>query len=304
VRAALVVAFAALAACTHTPPTPIVQPPSVADLVKTCAFAVSCLKDPPTTQLSLCVGVLQNVLASEAGPSTIYARYVDCARDALDCTSVLRCASRDHDPSYCVAHPGASCDGDLLVQCAAASPVVDWAIANTDCAALGMRCLAANGNANCSDGTPCTPTPGSGHCDGNTFVACDGNTKLTWREDCARSGIVNASCRSDSARAGCFPSGPSCSGSADRCDGDVLVQCVVGEEERVDCARVSGRCSLRSDVTGVYGSCVSLATCSASDACGAATLATCVDGIPQSIDCSAIGLSMCAATHDGRPACG
>lgn len=299
-------AFAALAglalSCTHAPPpTPLAEPPPVADLVKTCAFAVSCLKDPPTTALSTCTNVLQTVLAEQIGPSTIYARYVECGRAAMDCRSVLQCASRGHDPTYCSAHPGYSCDGDLLIGCPTGQ--VDWSIDNTDCAALGMRCFEANGTARCSDGTSCAPMSGPGHCDGNVFVLCDRDTSLTWREDCPRSGIINASCRSDGKFAGCFPSGPSCDAAADRCDGDMLVRCLAGEEERTDCSSIGRHCVLQPNPAGAVGFCAADVT-SCSDACTNGTLTSCVDGVAQTIDCSAIGLSTCSTTHDGLPACG
>lgn len=297
-----IVAFAGFAvACTHaTRPTPLAEPPPVADLVKTCAFAVSCLKDPPTTTVSTCTNVLQTVLAGQIGASTIYARYVECARTATDCTSVLQCASRGHDPTYCAAHPGNSCDGDLLVYCSTGQ-VVDWSIDNTDCAALGMHCFEVNGTASCSDGTSCAPIPGPGNCDGNAIVRCDGVTNLTWREDCSRSGIINATCRSNGKSAGCFPSGSACDN--DRCDGDILVQCAVGEEQRTDCAGIGRHCVLQPNPAGPVGFCAADVT-SCTDACDNAMLIDCVDGVPQAIDCSTIGLSTCATTHDGLPACG
>jgi hypothetical protein len=98
-----------------------------------------------------------------------------------------------------------------------------------------------------------------------------------------------------SMRTGCLPSGPSCQSQDNRCDGEVAVACVVGEEERIDCAQIGGRC--------IAGNC-NVTDCGIGDACVSGTLTTCVDGVPASIDCAAIGLSMCAMTSDGRPSCG
>jgi hypothetical protein len=299
--------LAFLVACGNRGPTlvtPLAQLPPVADIVKTCAFEVSCLKDPPTSYLNTCISYFLAALGNESGASTDFARYVDCARQATDCTSVLRCASRDHDPAFCAAHPGETCDGDLLVQCAPAGQVADWAIYNTDCSALGMHCAAANGSAACTDGAACDPQLLLSHCDGNTYVGCNSPTNLRFTLDCSRSPIINATCRTEtgSSVGGCMPSGPSCQSSVDRCDGDMIVLCVAGEETRVDCAQQAGHCA----IVAYHGRCVPIATqCddASGDHCSGNTLATCVDGVPQTIDCSSVGLSTCSTSAGGASSC-
>jgi hypothetical protein len=93
-----------------------------------------------------------------------------------------------------------------------------------------MHCAEANGKAACTDGARCDPKSSSRNCAGNRFVSCDPATGLQATEDCSRSGIVNANCRVDGSSAGCYPSGRHC--SSDRCDGDVAVVCLAGEEGR------------------------------------------------------------------------
>jgi len=317
-RASCVAMVLLAAGCRSPPPmlpmvqTPPEQQPPLADVVRTCAFEVSCLRDPPAATMSNCIGYFQAGLDdwivpaffTLSIPGSEFRRYVACAVAGIDCTSVLECASRGHDPAFCAAHPGNVCDGDLLVQCPPATASADWAIYTSDCAALGMRCAEANGSASCTDGVGCDPKTSSAYCDGNRyFVRCDSDTSLRYRFDCARSPIVNATCRIDTRFAsGCLPSGPPCAG--DRCDGDELVVCLAGEEARVDCTGRSSHCAVVSGKPA----CVPVATdCtySTSDACDGSGITTCVDGLLERIDCSTLGLTTCMPAPGGyAPICG
>jgi hypothetical protein len=301
-----------VAACRAPPPmlpvvaTPPAQLPPSSDIVRTCAFEVSCLHNPPASTVSGCFYYFEAGLDWAVGrgffgpllPSSEWARYVACADAAADCESVLQCASRGHDPDFCAAHPGDVCDGDVLVRCMSA----DWPIYTTDCAALGMRCAEANGSASCTDGVGCAP--GTAYCEGNRyFVSCDPTTHLRSREDCARSPIPHATCRIDASfggRAGCLPSGPPC--TRDRCEGDELVVCLAGEEVRTDCAQRASHCSEPQ-----FGTprCETDSDCGkTTDACAGSDLTSCVDGITHTIGCDDIGLATCAPAPGGSaPIC-
>jgi hypothetical protein len=306
--------FVLVAACREPPPmlpvvpTPVAQLPSLDDLVRTCAFEVSCLKNPPAATLSACYYYFQAGIDWAVGggffaprlPSSEWRRYVDCAVAATSCKQVLTCVSRGHDPTFCAAHPGLVCDGDVLVNCATA----DWALYTTDCAAEGMHCEEANGSASCTDGIGCTPGPA--YCEGNRYyVTCDATTLRRSRIDCARSDIPNATCRIDPRiidQAGCLPSGPPCA-AGNRCEGDELVTCVAGEEARIDCTQRAGHCAQASPID--QPQCVADVDCGkTTQECSGDGITVCVDGITDTIDCSAIGLTTCVLNPDGSaPIC-
>ena len=311
-RTLLLLLLAAAAGCRQPPlmlpviASPPVQLPSTAELLRACAFEVSCLHDPPAATLTNCISYLTlgleglpDLFAPQWLETADFRRYIDCANRNQDCTDVLDCVTLGHGSEYCADHPGTTCDGDLLVPCPTATPA-DAALFTVDCAARGMHCEALNGSASCTDGIHCDPKAEMPYCDGNRYYQfCDSTTELRYRFDCARSTIANTTCRGSK---GCVPSGPPC--SANRCDGDILVSCIVGEEVPLDCSQRASHCV---DVGG-NPTCVPIATeCDYGknvDACTDATLTTCLDGRLQSIDCSAIGLAACALTPGLNPICG
>ncbi len=289
-------------------PTPPATLPSLADIARACAFEVSCFHSPIASSLDECAVYLTAGLDYWIDPQPFlvlgtepaeFARWVDCSNAGSDCTGVLDCVSRGHDGDYCAAHAGNSCDGDLLVQCNSPAPadptLADPALFTADCAALGMRCFDNGGGAaSCSDGTTCDPgSPPS--CDGNRYyLSCDSGTHLRYRLDCTLSSVPDATCRAGASRTGCLPSGPPC--AAARCDGDVRVTCLDGQEVRDDCAQVASSCNM----AGGAPTCVRLVTqCSGNAACAGNAITSCPSGMSQTIDCSALGLSTCMTDAGG-----
>ena len=308
-RALAVAAACLLGACRASPPmlpivaTPPATLPPLADLVRACAVEVSCFQSPIASSIDECMVYLTAGLDYWLDPSTFivlgtdpaeFRHYVDCAVAGSDCASVLDCVSRGHDAAYCAANPGMSCDGDLLVQCTTADP----ALFVTDCAALGMHCEARNGSAACTDGVGCDPkSPPS--CDGNRYYEYCSSIGLRYRVDCARTSIPNATCRIDMYDAGCLPSGPPCAG--DRCEGNVRVTCLAGEEVRDDCTQLAATCTLVRRAP----TCVPVASaCSGSAGCAGSAIRLCAEGIVETIGCSAIGLQSCKRNTGGdSPIC-
>jgi hypothetical protein len=311
---ALVAAFAACrspAPMLAVVPTPPATLPPLAQIVRACAFEVSCLHNPPASTMTACDTYFEAGLDNWIFPQPTlrlgidpgeFRRYVACANAATDCAGVLACASRGHDAAYCAAHPDFACDGDLLVQCPSAGAPLDPAIYTSDCAALGMHCVAtALGTAVCTDGVACTDPPGQ-RCDGNRYLtSCDAATHLRYRMDCSRSSIPNATCRYLGPEGACLPSGPPCAG--DRCEGDVLVTCLAGEEVRSDCTQHDATCS----VVNRAPTCVPVnSECDASmaDACSGAGITTCFEGELHTIFCDDIGASTCMPAPGGTaPIC-
>jgi len=287
-----------------TPPATL---PPLADIARACAFEVSCFRAPIASSIDECAVYLLAGLDNWVGPQTFlivvdgepaqFGRYVGCSNAGSDCAGVLDCVSRGHDGDYCGAHPGNSCDGSLLVECGASPTdptLADPALFTTDCAALGMRCFDLGGGvASCSDGTPCTQF--DPRCDGNRyFEECDDSTHLRYREDCSLSMIPNATCRDGADRVGCMPSGPPCAGA--RCEGDVRVTCLDGEEVRNDCAQRAMSCAM---VDGKPQCVPVTSACDAAAACAGSAITTCLSGMAQTVDCGALGLSTCMTDAGG-----
>jgi hypothetical protein len=231
-----------------------------------------------------------------------FANFVACGVSATTCDEALACASRGHGADYCAAHPGYGCDGDFLVPCPPAGVAPDAALYTIDCAARGLRCITTDAGASCSDDVGCDPKAQPPACDGNRyFQLCDYQTHRRYRVDCARSPVANATCRNNgNGNIGCLPSGPPCNGA--RCDGDVLIRCIIGQEVPLDCAALASRCDV---VSGHGPQCVPLADCPTGsiDACDGDSLTSCVYGVVGRADCTSIGLSTCVKAPGGQPIC-
>jgi hypothetical protein len=265
---------------------------------------VSCLQpNPPITPGGSCVSQFENGLATGFGilfgpTAADIQRYVDCAARASDCTTALTCASRNHGPSYCAAHPGGSCDGDLRVYCASAS---DWDLYPEDCSLVGEHCRAANGSSSCTDGNSCDPmTPA--HCDGSRLVTCDSTTHLESSIDCsnfASGWTCGTTVSGSSTTTGCMPKNSGgCQNGPDRCDGAAAVVCDSGLSLRIECGQFDSHCVITN---GKFECAPNASDCTAQspDRCNGAALEMCVNGRYQDTACASFGLASCATTMSG-----
>jgi hypothetical protein len=285
-------------------PNPIAPQSFTPDAVrKACAMELSCLSPAPITSGSDCVAQFEEGMLSGYGiifgPSAAdLARYVNCSSSAGDCTSALKCASRNHGLDWCAAHPNASCDGDTLVGC-----LGGWGLELTDCGSFGLRCVTANGVSLCSDGKSCNPTAPA-RCDGNTYVSCDTTAKLGQSIDCGAYGRVCRQIMSGSStETGCFGMGsatcPANTSEMDSCDGKTVVACTYGTQLRLDCTQIQAHCEVGAPNKT---SCVFDASdCSAGspDSCVGNGIQICVNGKWTTTACSSFGLSSCETTGMG-----
>jgi hypothetical protein len=286
---------------THLLQTYPVSPEAVR---KACAMEVSCLSPAPITSGGSCVAQFEEGMATGLGiffgPSSAdVARYVNCASSASDCTSALNCASQNHGPTWCAAHPRASCDGDTVVNC-----VAGWGLELADCSQFGEHCrVAANGSATCSDGSSCDPTVGA-QCMGNRYVTCQGG--LSSSIDCG-SVIPGGTCRAivnmSSSETGCFGPGsaacPATTTEMDSCDGATVVACSYGTQLRVDCAQFQSHCLIGS--SGKYSCAADATDCTqdSHDACVGNAIQMCVNGKWETTACGSFGLGSCQTTAMG-----
>jgi hypothetical protein len=279
--------------------------PSPATIQKSCVFDISCEAAQGTPgrrdSSGVCVATAQTAFAVGLPFQAEATRQIECAASSTTCTDWQRCTSRDHGPSYCASHRGASCDGNLLIHCGSA----DGYGQPFDCAAYGLECRTANGSAACVDAvrTACDPTQPE-RCDGNRAIACNEGTREVASVDCgavlpgSSCGVVAVGRRQV---ASCLPAGPLCQSGQPRCDGNTLVLCSNpgGREQRVDCAATfGGTCGVvrdRAQCVFTGGEC----SPESDDRCSGDKLEVCVNGRYVATECASLGFRTCGLRSFG-----
>jgi hypothetical protein len=302
-RGSLVVALACLS-CSSTPGSLFSpRPVNPVAIERACAMEVSCFTSPPITPGGSCVTQFEVGLATGTGiffgPSAQdLERYIDCANSSSSCTAALTCASRNHGPDWCNAHPSATCDGDTLVGC-----VGGWGLELADCTSVGLHCNTANGSSSCNDGKACDPTAAA-FCNGSQLVTCDSVTKLESRIDCATifsGGRCVSTTSGTSSSTGCVPApSPGCAADGATCDGKTAVVCSLGAQFRVDCGQFASHCAV--DPMGKFACVPDATNCASSmpDSCVGDSLELCANGSLVQERCTDIGLTTCDATAAAR----
>ncbi len=286
-------------------------PLSTDEYVRACVVLVSC-PDVATmpTRIASCVQLLRfyaDAALVVANPAAILAiqHRIRCALDATDCRAFSRCATLEHGPTWCQAHPGEHCDNNAAIECPS-TPAAVLASNATDCASLGQVCRETANQAICSTGTACSSA--YQRCEGARRVSCT-TANFEQSIDCSRwpGGGTCQVTYSDGglARASCVPTAggrPLCTstGGLGRCEGSILHGCLeVGvPESEIDCAALGARCEI---VDGGRARCVpSTSECSddTPDRCEGATLATCVDGRWRRVACASVWRSQCVVNDN------
>jgi hypothetical protein len=277
--------MAALLLTCGVPPPPYSEPVDPAAVLRACVMNLSCLSSPLTSKGSTCVGSLELIIARGVGfflDVQEAIRFVECAK-LPTCAAALECASGGHGAQYCAAHPGTSCDGDVLVNCARdGSIALYW----TDCAKLGLHCSPTGGGA-CTDGTACDGSEGG--CWGNVAAECRNGLRMPVQCDWIRPDLVCRATSGNFVPSSCLSAGPSCKGS--RCEDDVFLWCDEGTAVRYDCAMLEARCDAQ------LPGCTPLATecdwLNAPDRCAGDSIEICVNGRWRATPCASIGLRTC-----------
>ena len=157
-----------------------------------------------------------------------------CMDRATTCDAVLRCVNAD---------PSQTCDPQTFMQQCEANGdrleceefdnglnLVERTACRDDTNGNTSCNMSMDGYANCT-GNPCTDE-GSYRCQGAVRIGCSGGHER--RTNCANMG---RNCVAEGGRAFCAITGTSC--MADRCDGDVRIDCYEGMEGfRVDCDEI------------------------------------------------------------------
>lgn len=254
------------------------RPLTLDDIARACVSGYACLAPPidnPT--IPTCLSHLDDF---DTVVSIYRPAQIQClAKAGADCTAARACLGY----TYGACSPdGQHCDGDRLTDCSGGSGLL------LDC----RHGLWFTSDATCVAGTPVGC--GIGTCTAGTPTRCDGSRALVCKGgvlealDCAQLGET---CVTTSSGATCAASGAAC--TASRCEGNQLVRCDGGHEQRYACdAMLAGGTCVNQGRGGA--SCAFGVDCSSGAACAGNVTQLCVLGRQVSIDCVAAGFASCS----------
>jgi hypothetical protein len=247
------------------------------DVARACENGYACLAPPidnPT--IPTCLGHLDD---GDSIVSIYRPAQIRCLADAgANCAAARACVGY----TYGACSPsGLHCDGDRRVDCSGGSGLSLncrgglWYTSDSTCVTgSSVDC----GIGTCTDGAP-------SRCDGSRAVICQNGVLKAF--DCAQLGET---CSAAGGDAGCVAAGAAC--TASRCEGNQLVRCDGGHEQRYACDAMfhGGICAS----TGRDGaSCAFGPDCSTPATCAGNVAQLCVLGAAVSFDCVAAGFAAC-----------
>jgi hypothetical protein len=228
----------------------------------------------------------------------------ECGLRADSCASLRACALRGASSEACKGRGRQGVVGFCDIDGRALTCFHDEVLAVRDCTRGDEQCIVVDGEATCTLGS-C----GAGAKEGDRPRCSTSGTHLLHCEkgklaslNCAALGLT---CTTDGdGAAGCATSGPACSASSKRCDGNVAVACYNGHEVRVDCAAAGLTCASSPGASPV-GACIATPPaaggCDPADRarCDGDTIRYCYTGRPRSYSCGALGFRKCSSTRTG-----
>jgi hypothetical protein len=275
---------------------------SVADVERMCALLISCddVAIPPSLfpqDFGACVTRMTSDLASPAAVGMSLA-IRECARAASSCVDLRACALHGASEDACAGRGKRAVVGVCDVDGRALTCWHDHVFAARDCPRGGESCRVVDGEATCTLGS-CADAPdaGTAHCSasGTHLLRCDKGKLAS-----VNCGALGLACAASDGSAACATTGPSCAGSAVRCEGGVAVGCFNGHSVRVDCAGAGLSCGAISGGT-LLGACSlgppPAASCdrNAPARCEDGSIQYCAFGRPHSFSCKAVGFEGCEA---------
>jgi hypothetical protein len=285
-RAAQVAFLICVGACTRVP-----EPPS--EIVRACQTATAC---SITATLQSCATDYFQWLENPDDPPAFHMgpNEIGCLANAgTDCDRARACVNLGVAPGPCSDPMHPVCDGDVFRYCCGLQGMT----CAFDCASAGQHCFAqSNGDGICAVES-CDVAGAS--CDGNSVVFCrDG---LEQRRTCSTNNRANnLTCGVSKYPPNpieCVATGPSCVEGSIRCEGDTLVVCPEGREERFDCTVSGLRCvrGLNTPASPSPYVCGSGSECdyTAQPSCDGGRYRYCWLGSWLTTDCKAAGFSGC-----------
>lgn len=270
------------------------------EAVRICAKDGACVSRPKYGSGAECVHKLQRAYKGRDYTEAPDYRFAQCALSTTGCEDLLACASLDHGPEYCTAHPGSSCDGHIAVNCPTNTLDRGWALGSIDCSLMGMTC----NNGGCTDGNTCDG-PVVLHCSGTKVVACVPELRRQSATDCSQV-YPGGRCGGHFGTLQCLPTEEEECGSQTGngfCSGNLLLGCDGPRKSTLNCDALDSECGIDFSF---FQDCIPRAqdcTRTSPDSCQGNDLSLCVNGRYQNVDCGSLGLGPCHVTVDGAAAC-
>jgi hypothetical protein len=279
----------------------VVVPPDLDDVEHMCALLTGCASLPISSSLIgrdfvSCVRRMSEEMTSP-GAVQFSLTMRECGLRASSCSELRTCALRGARPDACAGRgkqsPVSYCDPDgRAITCSQ-----EQVTAVRDCPRGGEQCAIKDGQAVCTLGTCEADSPRACSGSGTKIVQCDRGKLLSL--DCAALGLR---CAMGADGPGCATTGPACSSSAKRCDGDVAVGCFNGHEVRIECGAAGLACASSPDAVAVGSCAMPAASACDPDAparCDGAILKYCAAGKARGYFCRSLGLSKCVSDARG-----
>jgi hypothetical protein len=285
-----------------------VSVPSLDAVEHMCALLTSCdgLPIPATlfpSDFQACVKRMTDEMTSPAAVKFSLTMR-ECGLRADSCATLRACALHGANAEACKGRGRQGVVGFCDVDGRAMTCWHDEVLAVRDCTRGGEQCIVVDGEAQCTLG----PCPASAkdtdkpHCSasGTHLLHCEKGKLASF--DCAAFGLKCT--LAGDGTAGCATSGPQCSATAKRCDGNVAVGCFNGHEVRVDCESAGLACAPPPGAIPV-GACAapvaSPGACDPNDKarCEGESIRYCYAGTPRSYSCKALGFHKCEVGKSG-----
>lgn len=291
--------------------------PPLDDVERMCALLTSCDRLPIPSALfppdfPTCVKKMTEEMSS---PSAVNFSLTmrECGLRADSCASLRACALHGASSDACNGRGRQGVVGYCDVVGRAMTCWHDQVLSVRDCTRGSEQCIVVDGEATCTLGACSTGATGatgaSAAKDGDRPRCSASGTHLLRCEkgklaslDCTAFGLTCST--SGDGAAGCATSGPSCSGTARRCDGNVALGCYNGHQVRVDCDSAGLSCAT-SPGAAMVGACAApvspTGACDPGDKgrCEGNDIRYCYAGRPRRFSCNALGLHKCDAGNSG-----
>jgi hypothetical protein len=282
--------------------------PTLDEVERMCALLTSCdwLPIPAVLFPADFQGCVKKMTDEMTSPTAVNFSLTmrECGLHADSCAALRACALRGATPEACVGRGRQGVVGLCDIDGRALTCWHDEVLAVRDCTRGGEQCIVVDGEATCTLG-PCPPGIKEGErprcsASGTHLLRCEKGSLVSL--NCAAFGLKCTA--AGEGAASCATSGPLCSGTAKRCDGNVAVGCLNSHEVRVDCDAAGLACASSPGAIPVGACAASPPSAGACDfggkaKCGGDGIQYCYAGRSRSVPCKALGFHKCDMGKNG-----
>ncbi len=277
-----------------------VAAPAVDEVERMCALLTSCdkLPIPPALYPQDFAACVKKMTSEMSSPSAVNFSLTmrECGLQADSCASLRACALHGASFESCKGRGQKGVVGFCDVVGRAMTCWHDEVLSVRDCTRGSEQCIVVDGAASCTLGACGANDEGKSRCtaSGTHLLRCEKGKLASL--DCSAFGLKCAT--GGDGGPGCATTGPSCSESSKRCDGDVAVGCYNGHEVRVDCDAGGLSCATPPGATSVGACAAPVAESGACDVsekarCDAGSIRYCYAGQTRALACSSLGFHKC-----------